>query len=763
MAQGAASPERLAERPNMASGGDRLVTRTRLLHKLRAARDHTVVLLTAPAGYGKSTLLGQWRSDDDRPFAGLAVEHRHNDPVLLVSSLVAALERIEPVDPALHTALDSVRPDLDQIVIPRLVDAIRSRDRPFVLALDDVHLLRGEAATVLAALAEAIPAGSGLALASREEPALPLGRLRARRLLAELRAADLAMTTDEAAELVRLAGTELSDDAVAVLTRRTEGWPAGLYLSTLSLRASADAERDAELFAGDDRLVTDYVRDELLARMAAGDRGFMIRTAVLDELEGAACDALIDGTGSGARLRRLSRSNLLLVPLDGRDQRFRCHALLRETLLAELRRRGADEEAGLHRRAARVLAADDIERAIGHAIAAGDPLLAGELIWPITSDYASRGREATLRMWTEALGPRSIAGSPELCLTAATLAMSGGDGAGVEHWTGFILDPRSEPIEGSLTALARILRAAAAARGPLRDSREELVAAARKLEETSPWTSLCRLIEGSTLWLSGQTRLAVERLEDGARRGARETPSVEALCRSQLALIDLDEGDVTAAGDQIDRVLADHRLYGLHQAPAHALVFAATALVRAVQGRSDEASRELRMAASLLDRLRDFNQWYETETRIVLARASLLLDDAAGCRRLLADAEGGLEAVADAAVLQAWVERSRLEAEAGAAGERWPLTPAELRLLHRLPTHLSFREIADELYVSLNTVKTQTGSIYRKLGVSSRTEAVACARTAGLLGEGPGGAAAGPGSPGRGDAGAPGARQDGRR
>lgn len=124
---------------------------------------------------------------------------------------------------------------------------------------------------------------------------------------------------------------------------------------------------------------------------------------------------------------------------------------------------------------------------------------------------------------------------------------------------------------------------------------------------------------------------------------------------------------------------------------------------------------------------------------------------------------GGLEAVADAAVLQAWVERSRLEAEAGAAGERWPLTPAELRLLHRLPTHLSFREIADELYVSLNTVKTQTGSIYRKLGVSSRTEAVACARTAGLLGEGPGGPAAGPGSPGRGDAGAPGARQDGRR
>lgn len=758
MAQGAASAKRPAAPTKVASGGDGLVTRDRLLAKLRAARSRTVVLLAAPAGYGKSTLLGQWRSDDDRPFAGLTIEHRHNDPVLLISSLVAALEGIEPVDPALHTALDGVHPDLDRIVVPQLVDAVRARTRPFVLTLDDVHLLRDEAAAVVAALAEAIPAGSGLALAGREEPAIPLGRLRARRLLAELRAADLAMTTDEAAELVRLAGTELSDDAVAVLTRRTEGWPAGLYLSTLSLRASADAERDAELFAGDDRLVTDYVRDELLARMAAGDRGFMIRTAVLDELEGAACDALIDGEGSGARLRRLSRSNLLLMPLDERDQRFRCHTLLRETLLAELRRLGAGEAASLQRRAARILAADDVERAIGHAIAAGDPLLAGELIWPITSDYASHGREATLRMWAEALGPEVIASSPELCLTAATLAMGAGDGAEVEHWTGFVLDPRSGPIGGSLTAVARILRATAAARGPLQGSRDELIAAAQELDETSPWISICRLVEGSTLWLSGQTDLAIERLEDGARRGARETPSVEALCRSQLALIDLDEGNVTAAGDQIDRALVDHRLYGLHQAPAHALVFAATALVRAVQGRSDEASREMRTAAGLLDQLRDFNEWYEAETRTALARTSLLLDDVAGCRRLLADAGRALSTVADASVLEAWLERSWLEADAaGDAGERWPLSPAELRLLHWLPTHLSFREIAEQLFVSLNTVKSQTGSIYRKLGVSSRTEAVACARTAGLLGEGPGGPGAGPGSPGRGDAGTPGA------
>lgn len=708
------------------------------MRKLRGDHESTVALLVAPAGYGKTTLLEQWRSADERPFAWVTIQPRHDDPVLLVASVVAALEELEPVERDLHAALAGVLPDLAGVLLPRLGAALAARSRPFVLALDDAHRIGGESSTVLAALAEATPEGSVLALACRQEPGLPLGRLRARRVLSELHSSDLAMTTGEAGDLIELAGVRLGDDDVSLLARRTEGWPAGLYLAARSIGDAADPTAAVGRFRGDDRLLADYVRDELLASMAPDDREFMIRTSILDELSGEACDALVEAQGSAERLRRLSRSNLLLAPLDGRDHGFRCHALLREMLAAELRRLGAREEGRLHRRAAVWLAERDIEEAVRHAIAAGDPELAGSLIWPVASDYASHGREATLRIWAEAIGARSIERSPELCLTAATVAMGAGDGAEIEHWTGVVLERCDATEDRSLVAMARILRTTGAARGALESSRNEIAAAAPAILETDPWISICRLIEGSALWLEGRPQEeAVELLEDGARRGARETPSVEALCRSQLALIALEEGDVTAAGDQTDRALAGDRLYGLHQAPAHALIFATTALVRAVQGRADEADRELRTAASLLPRLNEFNRWYESETRIVLARASLLLDDVVGCRTLLADAGRQLRTVTDASVLREWLERAWIEADAaGAAGDHWPLTPAELRLLHLLPTHLSYREIADELFVSVNTVKTQARSIYSKLGVSSRTEAVACARTANLIGDG---------------------------
>lgn len=721
-----------------------------MLAKLRGDHESTVALLIAPAGYGKTTLLEQWRFADERPFAWLTIQPRHDDPVLLVASVVAALEELEPVGRDLHTALDGVHPDLAGVLLPHLAEALAARSQPFVLALDDAHRIGGESSTVLAALAEAIPEDSVLALACRQEPGLPLGRLRAGRRLSELHASDLAMTTGEAADLVELAGMRLSDDDVGLLARRTEGWPAGLYLAARSIGDAADPAAAVGRFKGDDRLLADYVRDELLASMAPDDREFMIRTSILDELSGDACDALVEAQGSAKRLRRLSRSNLLLAPLDSRDHAYRCHALLREMLAAELHRLGAREEARLHRRAAVWLAGRDIEEAVRHAIDAGDPELAGSLIWPVTSDYASHGREATLRIWAEAIGPRSIERSPELCLTAATVAMGAGDGAEIEHWTGVVLEREAGDTDRSLIAMAKILRTTGAPRGALEGSRTEIAAAAAAIPETDPWISICRLIEGSALWLAGHgTEAAVGLLEDGARRGARDTPSVEALCRSQLALLALEEGDATAAGDQIDRALADDRLYGLHQAPAHALIFAATALVRAAQGRTDEASRELRTAASLLARLNEFNRWYEAEARIVLARASLLLDDVAGCRTLLADAGRNLRPVTDASVLREWLERAWTEADAaGPAGGRWPLTPAELRLLHLLPTHLSYREIADELFVSVNTVKTQARSIYSKLGVSSRTEAVACARTANLIGDGSRGRYAGPGSPG---------------
>ncbi|GIK78751.1 MAG: LuxR family transcriptional regulator [Acidobacteria bacterium] len=736
-------------RPGPADRASGLVSRRRLIDPLIGGGP-PIALIVAPAGYGKSTLLRQWRDADDRPFAWLTVSAHDSDPIRLASSIATTLAALDPMPDAVFAALDGVAPDLSGVALPRLTAAIADFARPFVLVLDDVHHVHGEAETVVAALVEGIPPGSVLALASREEPALPLGRLRAERALRELGAGDLAMTGGEARELLGESGIDLDATATRRLLERTEGWPAAIYLSTLALARAADPSAEVERFRGDDRVVADYLRDQLLTSLDAGDREFLVRASVLDELSGPACDAVLDCDGSGARLLRLARANQLLVPLDRRDRHFRCHALLREMLAGELHRRGTREERSLHERAAGWTAdAGDVESAVQHAIAAANPALAGGLIWGVAGEYASHGREATLQAWMEAFGERTAASEPTLGLTAAALALGQANGAVVERWTALVLE-RNEAVGGGveIEAFARLIRAAGAARDGLERSRLDCERARSLIPRSSQWWSLCLLIEGSARFLGGRPEQAAPLLEECAREGRIDAPSVAALSVSQLALLEIDRGEAERAIGLADRAMADADLHGLHLAPSHALIFAAAAFVRAIQGRVEEARSGRRLAAALLDRMVAFSPWYEAEVRIVLARTALLLDDLAGGRSLLVSAGRAFEATADAPVLAGWLDRSRADADAlRAVDDRWPLTPAELRLLHMLPTHLTFPGIARELQVSTNTVKTQARSVYAKLGVSSRAEAVACARTAGLLGGGS------PGSPRSGDAG----------
>ena len=215
---------------------------------------------------------------------------------------------------------------------------------------------------------------------------------------------------------------------------------------------------------------------------------------------------------------------------------------------------------------------------------------------------------------------------------------------------------------------------------------------------------------------------------------AQAAPNVATHCLAQLALVALDEEDPEGAEALVDHAMSKVDHFGLGDDSSQALPPAVASLVRAGRGRVEEATRDLKAAGDLLAGLNDFSPWYEAETRIVLARALLLLDDVAGARARLAEAGRFLRQTADATVLREWLERAWQEGDAArSVTGRWPLSPAELRLLHFLPTHLTFREIADELFVSANTVKTQARAVYQKLGVSSRAEAVACARAAGLL------------------------------
>jgi LuxR family transcriptional regulator, maltose regulon positive regulatory protein len=263
---------------------------------------------------------------------------------------------------------------------------------------------------------------------------------------------------------------------------------------------------------------------------------------------------------------------------------------------------------------------------------------------------------------------------------------------------------------------------------------EDAVRAYDLLAEDSPWRSVCRLLEGAAHHLVGNREQARAALEEGSRRGRVSAPNVQTLCLAQLALLETDEDDVDAASDLALQATSVADRYGLNDYPTSSLVFAVSALVRARRGRIEDATRDVKRSVGLLELLTNLSPWYEAETRIVLARALLLLDGVSAARTHLGDAVRYLRQTPDAVILGEWLEEASNEADSAASVHRqWPLTTAELRLLHFLPTHLSFRKIAEQLFISTNTVKTQAQSIYRKLGVSSRAEAVGCASAAGLI------------------------------
>jgi LuxR family transcriptional regulator, maltose regulon positive regulatory protein len=715
-----------------------LVPRERLVARLANAAAVPVALVVAPAGYGKTTILAEWAEQDGRPFAWLALDRDDDDPTRLLFAIALALDEIEPVGREIF-AHSARRAEGADMLAQRLARSLSGRRQPFVLVLDDAHLVTAPAAfAALEVLVDHLPAGSQLALASRTEPEpLPIGRLRTHRRLVELRPRDLVMTRGEGAMLLTGLGLEAAD--VEVLVRRTEGWPAGLYLAALSLREQPDRGRALAAFAGDDRLVADYLRDELLAELPRDRLRFLTRTSVLDDLSGPLCDAVLARPGSGGTLRELARSNMMLVPLDRADGRYRYHGLFAEMLQAELRRVEPEHEAELHLRASAWHAErGDLERAIHHAIAAEDARAAGELMWSVAADYVMGGRHAAINRWLARFRPEQIAGQPGLALTAATSALAGGDSDLIEHWCaaaerGLERDPARTP--GDAAAAIAVLRAMAAREG-LAAMGADAAAIRERSADHTPWRALCCLLEGAAAHLTGDADAARAHLEEGARGAAVAAPAVQVLCLADLGVLALEGGDGETAEVCVARARRQVERLGLGDDPMCALVFAASALERAQRGRVDDAQGDMREGSRLLALLAGFSPWYEAMTRAVLARAALRLGDVVGARILLAAASRLAPRVPDATVLGTWLEAAWARADSFAvAAILGPssLTTAELRVLRLLPTHLSFREIAGDLHVSANTIKTQAHAVYRKLDASSRTEAVANARRVGLL------------------------------
>jgi LuxR family transcriptional regulator, maltose regulon positive regulatory protein len=717
------------------------VGRPELVQRLVAARDAALVLITAPAGYGKSALLSEWAESDHRPFAWIALDPCDDARAAITAAIARALGDIGWVDPDAWSAQMWSTAGDETSALRRMLREFALRNQGFVLVVDDAHTIPGTALwAVVTELLEQLGAGSQLAVACRSKPPLPIGRLRAHRALVEVRTEDLAMTPVQAATLLRLAGLELEFGSVQTLSRQTEGWPVGLYLAALSLRGQDDVGAALKQFGGDDHMIAEYFRDEVLAQLPDDRARFLTRTSVLDDLSGPLCDAVLQQSATAVALDEIARSNLMLVPVDRNHERFRLHGLLKASLRAELRRTEPDLEPQLHHRASAWLQRHgDLVGAIGHAVAGGDLRRTGDLLWANIVGFVSRGRNQTVQDWLSAFSTVQIGAYAPLALSAAHSWLMTGDVDQARHFRLAATAAGQQdgaPQLPSLQAGEAIFDAMAAPAGAVH--MKEAAARALELEpEHSPWRPYCYLLTGIADHLTGERQSATDKLEQGVALSLSGAPTVASLCLAQLAMLAIEQADWTAAGELSQRAGSAVQRAALGDYPISALVFAASAATLAHAGRVDEAKRDLRRATDLLAELGDFIPWYGAEARIMLARAALGLADTVKARTLLAEASRLGRRTPDAVIFkrcfeQAWAHIDTL-AETALSGPS-SLTIAELRILRFLPSHRSFREIAERLDVSVNTVKTQAHAIYRKLDAASRSEAVAQASRAGLLG-----------------------------
>ena len=719
------------------------VIRSSLIDRL--ARDDTcpVVSVAAPAGYGKTTLLAQWAEHDGRAVAWVALDERDNDPKVLLSYVAAALDAVQPVGERVFEALASPASSIPGSVIPRLGSALASMTVPVVLVLDDVHMLHNrECRDALSVLADHVPDRSRLVLIGRSEPPLRIARLRAEGRILEVGPGDLALSRAEAAALLRAAELTLDEDEVAALHERTEGWPVGLYLAALYLREGGSVGTAAFSFRGDDRFVSEYLESEVLARISARHREFLTRTAVLERMSGSLCAAVLEDPRAAGTLLQLAESNQLLVPLDQRGQWYRYHHLFRDMLLAVLERLEPDLVQVLRRRAASwYLRNGRPEEALEYSMAAGNVNLAASLIAQLAVPARRQGRIATLLRWLGWLEARGEIEAYPMVMVLATLIYAWlGRSAEAERWA-LVMDSWPDGHQNGLGDPAVAAWAAAVRAFMGRHGITQMLADADEAVRAFPAAGIVSsapaLLQGIARILAGDLDGGDTALADAVVLGQQTgTLDIAAHALAERSLVAMARGQWDQAED-----LAGHAGAALRRARAEDGYVAP--LVCAVQARAALRRGNVSMARQQLvgaQRARPLLTYsvphVAVQARIELARVHLALADTFAARTLMDEVDDILKRRPDLGTLidEALELRTRISAELAPSAEgASSLTAAELRVLPMLATHLSFPEIGAEMFLSPNTVKSQAASIYRKLGVSSRHQAVIRSRELGLL------------------------------
>ena len=697
-----------------------------------------MVGLTAPAGYGKSTLLAQWAFAEDRPVAWVSLDRLDDDPAALLTLLASAYAGVSPGNSDLIADMSGLGVSVLGRAAPRLASALRTSAVPFVLMLDDLHELQSPAChDVLSVLISGVPGGSQLVAASRsEQPHLP--RLRASGDALEYLASDLALDAAGAEHIFAHARVSLTPDLAAAVTERTEGWPVGLYLAAM---IAHDSNGEALTIAGDDRYVADYLYRESLTQLPETVQRFMRCTAVLDQLSAPLCDALLGESGAQAQLRGLEAFNSFLIPLDRRRQWYRYHALFREFLLGELRRVEPEVIMKLHLRAADWYEANGSPAmAVEHLLNTNERDRCVKLVTTLVLPTYQAGHLSTVQRWLSALGDTAIEEYPPLAVLAGYISVFTGQTAEAQRWAAMIDAASFElvPADGtaSFDSARAMFRVVMCAAGP----EQMMTDASFAVAQEPPWsvwrdTALCFLAEAHLL--NGDIDQASALFAESATLAAAQS-NTDSLVDSEaeLAVLAMDRGRWADAAGHVELALTAIDEYRMHDYVTSVLAFAVAARLAVHRGDLKEADRQLTQAMRARPTCTFVLPWLAVRVRLQLAKIYWARGDHTTARHLQREIDDILLHRPDLGALVDEVSELRKitsSPQLAAIGGS-PLTSAELRLLPYLQTHLTIREIGERLFVSRNTVSSEVGSIYRKLGVSSRNDAVQRATAIGLLG-----------------------------
>lgn len=703
----------------------------------RVLKDRTgLVVIDAPAGYGKTTAVVQWDDADERPFAWARLDNLDNDPAHLLLHLATALNQIWPIDPAvLHYLQGAGRAETQ--LVSAFVRALESCG-PVVLVLDDVHELSASAAVdTLRAVVDLAPNSTTLALIGRQMPALDLARRRLQGYVVEVGIPELKLSGPEGTATFAALGAGMDKATIARVLDKCEGWAAGVVMAALALRDGAPAEA----VTGRHRLVADYLVEEVLSQLEPDTVTFLTESAVLDRFCADELDALLGRTDSAAMLDAITHSgNMFLVSLDAQGIWYRYHQLFGDLLRARLRDRDPDRFRELAARAAdRLAQAGDIDGALTQALAADDRAQAAALVGMDAVRLGFDGRVGVLARRLSLIDEQTFTDYPDAAIARAWLGVMNGDAELIQRSlltasaadTGEPLSDGTPSVEVAAALIGSLIGVGGV--GEVIRHAETVCSAGDHL--VNPWWGAATTMKGTALSMLGEAAQARATLES-ALPVTEDLPGFQAAALAHLAALDLLDGDLSAAVEHTAsaRWIVDSR--DLSDMVPMVVVYAVDALVRARRGDVAGARSAVGATERLVDRLGDLSARTALMAHVLVAGAAVEIDDTELCDRHLVEAQRAHRRETEAVGVGQWLDRIRtLSAARTARGARSALTTAELRLLPYLATHLSLQRIADELILGRETVKSQATSIYRKLAVSSRAAAVAEADRLGLLSE----------------------------